>query len=247
MFKRYGSCHIHLSGGEPSIYPHFGKLITELSQKHTLEISTNFSFEPSLVLGKISPKRLKIDASFHPEHVDYNGFLNKVLLLKENGFNIPVTYVGYPPLLEKMQDFKAGFDKFNIPFNILPFRGKFQNKEYPLGYTAKEIELIRICGGDSLSNKNYLDANIKERENNQELCRMGQMYAKIFPDGRVARCCYNHDIGVLGNIIDDKDFKLLEEPQPCPAEVKQCPCWKAMIVGREHKWLPNWNTYLEKD
>jgi molybdenum cofactor biosynthesis enzyme MoaA len=45
IYERYGSCHIHISGGEPFIYPDFFKLISELIKMHTLEFSTNLSWD----------------------------------------------------------------------------------------------------------------------------------------------------------------------------------------------------------
>jgi len=41
IYAQYGSGHIHISGGEPFIYPNFIELITLISKKHTLEFSTN--------------------------------------------------------------------------------------------------------------------------------------------------------------------------------------------------------------
>jgi hypothetical protein len=71
---------------------------------------------------------------------------------------------------------------------------------------------------------------------------MGQMYAKILPDGRVARCCAldknGLPLGLLGHITD-LNLRLLDEPLACEAD--NCPCFKSMLVGyEEEKWLPLW-------
>jgi len=39
-------------------------------------------------------------------------------------------------------------------------------------------------------------------------------------------------------LIDGEDFRLLEEATNC--EIENCPCWKAMVVGEENKWLCHW-------
>lgn len=49
------------------------------------------------------------------------------------------------------------------------------------------------------------------------LCRMGQMYAKVFPDSETTRCC-SAESESLGN----------------------CPCFKAMFVGEEQSWQRHW-------
>lgn len=90
----------------------------------------------------------------------------------------------------------------------------------------------------SEANVRIYDCHKKDRKTTGMLCRMGQMYAKILPNGNVYRCCVRDAI-FLGNILD-RNFKLLDEPQPC--EAQQCPCWKSMLVGlEEDKWLPLWN------
>jgi MoaA/NifB/PqqE/SkfB family radical SAM enzyme len=70
-----------------------------------------------------------------------------------------------------------------------------------------------------------------------EVCRMGQMYTKIHPDGTAYKCCFIDDRGKLGNLIDGT-FSLYEEPRAC--EYDQCSCWVAMIAGKEKDWLFHW-------
>ena len=71
-----------------------------------------------------------------------------------------------------------------------------------------------------------------------KLCRMGQMYARIYPDGQVSRCCGNGALK-LGNILEGS-FSLLEEPRPC--ECDSCPCFKCMLVEREDYWPTYWTS-----
>ena len=79
------------------------------------------------------------------------------------------------------------------------------------------------------------------------VCRMGQRYAKIVPDGRVYRCCaaVHKDWGCLGNIVD-ATFSLTREPSPCSQRGKNCVCFRAMILGEEDKWLKHWSA-VDKD
>jgi hypothetical protein len=70
-----------------------------------------------------------------------------------------------------------------------------------------------------------------------KLCRMGQIYGRIYPNGDVYRCCADGGLLKLSNICDDT-FKLLDEPLECTSE--NCPCWKSMIVCEEERWTHLW-------
>lgn len=70
-----------------------------------------------------------------------------------------------------------------------------------------------------------------------KICRMGENYAFIKPNGDVERCCKDHSIS-LGNIIK-KTFRLLEEPVEC--NIEDCYCWRRMLFGEEKKWTKYWN------
>jgi len=237
IFGIYGSCHIHISGGEPFIYPNFIDLVSLLLKKHTLEFTTNLSFDVNLFMQQIVSQGVKFNASFHPEFENFAIFLKKVMLLIENNFSVDITYVAYPPYLERMKEFKDECKYRGINFGIQPFRGTFQGKPYPSSYSEEERRLLKICSEFAPS----VDYFIENKNNKKEkrLCHMGHMYAKIMPSGDVLRCCAE-DVEKIGNLFDDKDFSLLNEPLPC--EIDNCPCWKRMIVGEEDKWMQLWKT-----
>ena len=70
-----------------------------------------------------------------------------------------------------------------------------------------------------------------------KVCRMGENYAFIKPNGDVERCCKDHSLS-LGNVIKGT-FKLLEQAITC--DIKDCYCWRRMLVGTEEKWINYWN------
>jgi len=243
IYKKYGKCHIHISGGEPSIYPDFFELIAELSTMHALEFDTNLSFDPSILIKNVKREKVKINSSFHPGFVDFNTFFSKLLRLRDSGFEIGMAYVGYPPFLQRLKGYSELCTKNNVELTIQAFRGTFNGKEYPLSYTDSEKRLINIsCEGatDGAATKRILKYHTEERmKKERRLCRMGQMGAKIYPNGDVFRCCY-HPVNYnrVGNIFDDPDFKLFDKPRYC--DIVPCPCWRAMIVGKENEWQHYW-------
>ena len=239
IYKRYGSCEIHITGGEPFIYPSFMELITQLSKMHTLEIITNLFWETGYFIKNLSPDRVRIGTSFHPEFANLDQFLKKHLLLRENGFETWANYVAYPPLMSEMGKYKSEFDRLKISFNIQPYLGWYQDREYPAGYTDSEMAHLKSCYNDEdIVNKKTIEwkTGVKKRNMSGKPCRMGQMYAKVYPIADAYRCCAQSSAS-LGNLIDGS-FKLSDEPLLCKDE--HCFCWRCMLVGEEDSWAQHW-------
>jgi len=236
IYKRYGSCEIHFAGGEPFLYPDFMNLIENLSEIHTLEFSTNFFWKPEEFIKKIKPDRARIGLSFHPEFAEFNLFIQKALRLKEAGFEVWINYVAYPPYMDKIENYKNISKENGIEMSILLFKGKYNNMDYPDSYNEKERAILRKFSTSTWSKKStdfLLNETIKP---NSKICRMGQMYAKIYSNGDVFRCCAK-GAEKLGNLVNG-NFVLLEEAKEC--YIEECPCWKCMIVGNEDYWGPHW-------
>ena len=259
IFDNYWCTHIRFSGGEPTIYPNFLPFLGMLLKKHTVDITTNLSFDLNKFLDQVKPGGLSISASFHPEFTDFETFFEKLKYLHFNGFPSTLSYVGYPPHLDKIPEYKKRLEELHMYFKIIPFIGIYKGKKYPEAYDVRERRLLEGFATDS-KDEHLNDINSRwvkwrvEKEENQEtrnskiklgkLCRMGQMYAKIHPDLTVTRCCagyHGKQSGSLGSLLD-KNFKLLDEPQACTVDY-DCPCFKGMFVGEdENKWEPLWES-----
>lgn len=235
-YDRYGTWEILISGGEPFTYPGFMELVIALSKIHIISVCTNLEWDVEHLVKHIGPDRLRIETSFHPEFADIGVFVKKLKLLRSYGFNPTVNFVPWPPLLEEMRKIKEAIDSTECQLTLQPFIGQFENRSYPQGYTEKERQYFNIFNDDcNLKTLNF--KTTKESDSTKgKLCRMGQNYVFIHPDGEVSRCCRDHSFS-LGNIIDDS-FRLLEKPLPCNAE--NCNCWRCMIEGKEDFWQKHW-------
>lgn len=238
IYEEYGSCEIHCAGGEPFVYPNFMDLIEKLSKMHTLEFSTNLHWDPEDFIRRMRPGRARIGVSFHPEVVSFETFFEKVLKLKNAGFEVWVNYVAYPPIFNGMQEFKQQFEQIGVAMSLLPFKGEYEDRKYPEGYTEEEKQYLKKCAGADLWTQKTMDfAFVKEkRETKSRLCRMGQMYAKIHSNGDAFSCC-SKTARKLGNLVAGT-FSLLEEPFLC--EDDNCPCWKGMVISKEQHWAEHW-------
>jgi len=249
IFKKYGVSHVRLSGGEPSTYPDFYGLISLLSRRHVIDITTNLSFDVHKFGERFKGESISISASFHPEFNKIEDFVAKVKYLQGCGFCATITCVTYPPFINEIERFKRVVEESRINFKTIPFNGLFEGRRYPLEYSRDELKRMKDVAEQSIAsdvNKRWYDWLTKppdERTRGEVICRMGQMYAKIFTNGDVTRCCAQGS-EKLGN-LGDEGFKLLEGAQACT--LGKCPCFKAMLVGiDEEKWIPLWTTLDHK-
>jgi len=236
LYDRYGTWEILVSGGEPFVYPGFLDLVIELSKMHFVGACTNLEWDVSRFVKFVKPERVRIETSFHPEFSDLNVFVEKLKILKENGFNPTVNFVPWPPLLDKMKSIKDAVESASCLLTLQPFIGRYESRLYPQGYTDKEKEYFNIfkdeCNLKTLNFKTTKESDATKGK----LCRMGQNYVFIHPDGDASRCCRDHSFS-LGNIIKGS-FSLLEEPKECQAE--NCNCWRCMLVDKEDFWQQHW-------
>lgn len=248
IFDKYYSSLVRFSGGEPSIYPGFVDMVAAVADKHSIDITTNLSFDEKEFADKVLSGAVAISASYHPEFNDIHNFLRRVLFLHESGFPSSICYVAYPAHLKDLAYTKEAVEDKNILFKFLPFTGNYKGKEYPAAYTPEERKMLKMTAEETKDdlgkklNTAWYDWNAEKRDsedgvNKEKICRMGQMYAFVHTDLSVTRCCGDKS-EVLGNIMDE-DFILLEEAAPC--DVDHCPCFKAMLPGEEARWASLWD------
>ena len=247
IHRRYGPCHISFSGGEPFVYPGFMEILAGGTRHHTVEVITNLSFDVRPLVETVDLRRLRLGASLHPECVDLDEFLARVKELRRYDFEKWVTFVAYPPHLDRILDYQKRVQDAGVRFSILPYNGSWDGRTYPQGYTEAEKKVIlEACGDDEPNLRSFKWGNGKKEEGQGATakltqgrpCLMGKSYARVYPDGTAKRCCAP-GARDLGNLIDGT-FRLDEEPQPCASE--RCPCWKCMIPGEEERWERFWVT-----
>lgn len=246
IYELYGSTHIRFSGGEPTVYPDFWRILRYLGEHHTLNITTNLSFDVEAFVREIKPvadkARLVVSASYHPEFVEAEDFIKRILYLKENGICASASMVSWPAYLKNAKAAMDMMQRNGIQFLIIPLQGTHFGKQYPESYTDEErvlLQKLSVLTSNPVS-KVMADFKLQDHpeDNKARLCRMGQNAAVLRPNGDAYRCCCFEKAAYLGNIIDGT-FKLLDEPAYCG--LKPCKCYKAMLVGDEERFSGLWN------
>jgi Radical SAM superfamily len=228
IFAQKGECFIEISGGEPTTYPAFKEIITAISEWHRIGICTNLSFNPNRFLEGINPERVQIYPSFHPTHTKIEPFIRRVLSCWQAGFprTNPVS-VAYPAEFNNLDDYQKTFSQAGIRLEIIPYRGRYRNMDYPEGYTEDEKRFLKIN-----INRDARDYQLDKKITRGKLCRAGFSYARIQPEGSVFRCAPEVELGqdkAIG-FFYDAGFKLLDRPKPCICD--SCPCsneWPLLI------------------
>lgn len=235
IYEDYGEGEIVISGGEPFIYPNFMELMIKISELHIIEFCTNLFFNVEPIINNMDAKRVRIGTSFHPEFTEIDVFIDKVNKLKNSSFEVWVNFVPWPPFFNQLEDIKKSFEQNGIKIVLQPFIGDYEGIHYPQGYSNEEKKILGIFKEEV--NVKTIDFKTTNESNKKgKLCRMGENYAFIHPDGEVERCCKDHSIS-LGNIINGT-FKFLDKPLEC--KVEECNCWRCMLVETEPEWIKYW-------
>jgi len=218
VYDKYGRCYMLITGGEPFIYPNFIDLIAELSKLHyPINISTNASGDLKSFVEKIDLERVSLSVSFQPYFEKLVPFLEKVKFLKKYRFSGCINFVAYPPFLKEISFYEDKFNAIGEKLKIIPFWGRYEDKDYPFAYSPDEKKLVGID-----------DSWFKKVRKKGSLCPAGYQSALIFPEGKVARCGQIGERMLIGSFTD-MAFKLLDEQLPCDAEF--CPCDENKLFG----------------
>lgn len=216
VYDIYGEVKIDIVGGEPFMYPDFKELVKKLSSIHKVKVTTNLSGDVEAFVKEINPERVELDLNFHILFIDLETVIKKSLILKKAGFKSGVCYLAYPPQMDNIKSLSERFEKAGINFALAAFWGEYNGKDYPYAYTDKEKEMMRPYLG-SIDRVSY---HLNAESPRGKLCNAGHRYADIQADGNVVRCSpLAHKS--IGNITDE-GFRLLDNANPCEADI--CPC-----------------------
>lgn len=235
---------IHITGGEPFLYPNFVELCQRLTERHFININTNLSqknvFDFSQLIN--SRKVTFINCGLHIIQREKKNlvedFIKKFHLLRKKRFNLFVSYVMYPSLFQRFEKDFSYFKSKGIIISPKALRGVFFGKKYPESYSPEEKKIFikyskRSEKLDKSRGKSFVGEPIINLSLDREflhgmpnfqgkVCLAGKRFVRIWSDGTITRCNRKH---ILGNLFEFK-LNLLDKPQRC--DTYSCPyfCFK---------------------
>jgi len=193
-----GPLRIAITGGEPTLHPRFREIVSYLdAEGHWLGISTNLSSGAEPFITSICrPADCHINASFHPSRSDVAVFGAEVRSLDDAGFPVSISYVLYPPHVERFEHYLEAMAEVapGVEFRGAPFVGTYPGRE---------------CRGRALPGS---------RESEPRTCRSGCDYFAILPTGAILRCVQGAPI--RGDVWPT--VRLNNGPSACP--MPRCDC-----------------------
>lgn len=145
-----------LQGGEPSLHKDFIYIINNLKPELHIDILTNLQFDIEDFIRKVDPKRLKRNApyasirvSYHPEQMELEPLVRKVLRMQDAGFSIGIWGVLHPSQEDIIRRAQESCIKRGIDFRFKEFLGEYQGRIYGTfkyeGACDKAFEETVLC------------------------------------------------------------------------------------------------------
>lgn len=225
---------IHMTGGEPTIYPNFAELCETLTARHHISLNSNLS-RPAVreLAGRVDPRRVSfINASLHAgERLRRQGFKEfaaNARYLRDAGFRVFVTAVATPIVIANFRALAASCIAEGLHLAPKILRTPYEGKTYPWAYTRVQKESLREFirrardqytqayegwprpSIDVLSDDELLDGLPNFRGG---LCSAGMRFVFMSPEGEVHRC-NPAARSRLGNLLQ-RTVRFAESPVPC--------------------------------
>jgi MoaA/NifB/PqqE/SkfB family radical SAM enzyme len=224
---------IHITGGEPTLYPEFAQICELLTRRHVISINSNLSRSVVRAMaGGVDPSRVSfINAGLHVvERVRHRGareFLDNARYLQDAGFRVVVTVVATPEVVAGLSGVAARCAAAGLQLAPKVLRGEYAGKLYPRDYAPHERTTLR----DAITRaRDYYGAKFSgwpppsiDVFSDDELldglpdfsarpCSAGFRFVAISPNGDVHRC--SGDWPELGNLLQGT-LRLTGAPRPC--------------------------------
>ena len=224
---------LHMTGGEPSLYPDFVELCRRLTDRHYISFNSNLTnasvadFAERQDLSRVSFINAGLHLAEREERSGNSRFLKHAKLLHEREFPIVVSVVATPAVLDRYADAISllnGTGLFPVP-KIL--RGPFDGRVYPEAYSELDRTRFRAYAAQAREAYERLLAprpeafTINMFDDDEFLagmpsftgrsCEAGRRFVRLNPDGEVFRCSEKTQ---LGNLLAGT-FISIDRASPC--------------------------------
>lgn len=213
---------LHITGGEPFLYPRFVELCQILTQRHAITVNTNLSLAGVQEFAtSIAPERVSfVNCGLHIQQREQRNavsdFIEALRLLQQRGFVVMISYVIAPELFDSFQTHYSFFLRNGIVLIAKALQGYHDRKPYRVSYTPEQRQAflflsqqakeqsIRLGIGDGLafSINPFLDRGFVQEgllDYRGTPCGAGSTFVRISRNGDSRRCGARD---VLGNVAN---------------------------------------------
>jgi len=200
---------VTLGGGEPSLHPDFAKIVNGIRPGLNVDILTNLQFDIDRFMSEVPADKVKrespyasIRVSYHPETMQLDPLVEKVLKMQENGYSIGIWGVLHPAqeaeIMRAMEYCKG------------------------LGIDFRTKEFLGECNGEMHGTIKYPGACDMQFAKHV-MCRTTELL--LGPTGSVYRCHSDLYEGrePIGHILDP-EFEIDDKFRPCEVFGHCNPC-----------------------
>jgi len=248
---------LHLTGGEPSLYPDFAGLCASLTKRHFISVNSNMTNSDwKRFARQVDPSRVSfVNAGLHFEERQRKSgntaYLEHVALLRNAGFQVYCSLVGAPRALARFEaavELLGSIGMFPIPKLM---RGTFGGRRYPDAYTHEErvmfgefAERARAFYAPALAQRSerptldmFGDDRFLDGEPSYHglSCEAGRLFVRIDPLGELFRCGTSTS---LGNIRAGS-FARSNSASPCDTSYCFYFCQKYSVASVERRERAN--------
>jgi MoaA/NifB/PqqE/SkfB family radical SAM enzyme len=193
--------------GEAMVRPWYRQAFLQLSHLpyvKKIAVQTNLSWHTSW-LTEANVERTAIWATYHPDYISTEKFLEKCAQLSALKVAHSVGVVGIKEHFEKIQQLRS-----QLPSNTYLWINAY--KDVPDYYSADEIEFV--CSIDP-----HFLTNLKNYSSHNQACRTGYEVVSIEGNGDLYRCHFIKE--KRGNIFKD-DLNNMLWRSPCTRNICDC-------------------------
>ncbi len=128
---------LSIQGGEPSLHKDFIYILNNIKPELNIDILTNLQFDIDEFMSQVSPDRIKrkspyasIRVSYHPEVMELEPLIQKVLKMQNAGYSIGIWGVMHPSQAAEVLKAQEHCRLLGIDFRQKEFLGEYNGKLY---------------------------------------------------------------------------------------------------------------------
>lgn len=128
---------LSLQGGEPSLHKDFIYILENIKPELKIDILTNLQFDIDGFMSQVSPDRIKrkspyasIRVSYHPEVMELEPLIQKVLKMQNAGYSIGIWGVMHPSQAGEVLRAEDYCRSLGIDFRQKEFLGEYNGRLY---------------------------------------------------------------------------------------------------------------------